>query len=539
MTTQLAQSIIEHKSEISQAVLKHRIVVDIYCRVSTDDQENNTSLDGQEECGREFCKEHGFIVGLVHREVFTGYKYRERELLTLVRERYLSGKIRGVVVRTLDRLSRSQIHSAILMEEMEHKGITLYCVQEAIDDTPMGKFARMILAFVAEMEREKIMDRTMTGRVSMARQGAFKEGPKPLYGYKWHDGEKKDYRVIDEFHADVCRWIHEQFDQGKGPRALLREVVEKDPARKWTRGAIHQILSDPRRTGKDAQAFTRHQPGAKKPFEAVDLPEGTYPEIIDPALFARNQERLSINRAEATRQCKEPERFLLRAGYIKCELCGCTMHVNASKSRSAPIYFCSEGPHSNTVNSEKIDALVWGYMVQLSDEIELIERAIRLATNNNASLREIAAIERSIVNSQKKIEQYTEDIANPTLKGAARDVILGLLNDEYANLQIKQEEKSLVEAGIIDMERLAAEAEKIFAWCKTVKCSREELSYQQKRDFLRILGIKVFIDKSDKRREDLVWRIEASLPEIQGLIMSSTYKNSSVASVTHISTCYP
>ncbi len=95
-----------------------------------------------------------------------------------------------------------------------------------------GKFTRMILAFVAEMEREKIMDRTMTGRVSMARQGAFKEGPKPLYGYKWHDEQKKDYRVIDEFQADVCRWIHEQFDKGKGPRALLREVVEKDPNRK-------------------------------------------------------------------------------------------------------------------------------------------------------------------------------------------------------------------------------------------------------------------------------------------------------------------
>lgn len=515
-------------------------VVDIYCRVSTDIQEDNSSLDEQEADGRAYCQANGLVVGLIHREVWTGYQYRERGKLALMRERYRDGKIQGVVIRTLDRLSRSQVHNAILMEEMEHHKVMLYCVKEAIDDTPMGKFTRMILSFVAEMEREKIMDRTMTGRVSMAKQGAFKEGPKPLYGYKWHDEQSKDYRVIDEKPAEVCRWIHEQFDKGKGPRALLREVVEKDPSRRWTRGAIHQILSDPRRTGKDARAFTRHLPGAKKPFEAVDLPEGTYPEIIDPVLFARNQERLSFNRAEAARQCKEPERFLLRAGYVKCELCGCTMHVNASKSRSAPIYFCGDSGHSNTVNAEKIDALVWGYMVQLSDEIELIERAIRLVTNNNASLREIAAIERSIVNSQQKIEQYTEDIANPALKGAARDVILGLLSDEYTNLQIKQEEKSLVEAGIVDIERLAAEAEKILAWCKTVKEAREELTYQQKRDFMRLLGIRVLIDKSDKRREDLIWRIEATLPEIQELIMSNTYKAySAVASVTHMSTCYP
>lgn len=89
------------------------------------------------------------------------------------------------------------------------------------------------------------------------------------------------------------------------------------------------------------------------------------------------------------------------------------------------------------------------------------------------------------------------------------------------------------------MERLSIEAEKILTWCKTVKEAREELSYQEKRDFLRILGIKVFIGKSDKRREDLLWRIEANLPEIQELIMSSTYKRESADSVMHLSTCYP
>ena len=127
------------------------------------------------------------------------------------------------------------------------------------------------------------------------------------------------------------------------------------------------------------------------------------------------------------------------------------------------------------------------------------------------------------------------------MKGAARDVILGLLSDEYTNLQIKQEEKALVEAGVIDMEPLAAETDKILAWCKTAKEAREELSYQEKRDFLRILGIKVFIDRSDKRKrqEVLIWRIEASFPEVQEIIMSNAYKNESAASVTHISTCYP
>ena len=86
------------------------------------------------------------------------------------------------------------------MEEKEHYNITLYSVKEVIDDTPMGKFARMVRAFVAEMEREKIMDRTVTGKIIKAKEGKVVSGNKALYGCKWvHNvrGEL-DYLVLDE-----------------------------------------------------------------------------------------------------------------------------------------------------------------------------------------------------------------------------------------------------------------------------------------------------------------------------------------------------
>ena len=95
-------------------------IVDIYCRVITDPQEDNTSLDEQEAVSRAYCATNGLIVGQVHRETFSGYVYRERKELEAMRVRYRDGKIQGVVIRTLDRLSRCQVHNAILMEEMEH-----------------------------------------------------------------------------------------------------------------------------------------------------------------------------------------------------------------------------------------------------------------------------------------------------------------------------------------------------------------------------------------------------------------------------------
>ena len=53
-------------------------VVDGYTRVSTDPQEENTSFEEQERCIREYCIENGLVLGMIHRETWSGYQYRER-----------------------------------------------------------------------------------------------------------------------------------------------------------------------------------------------------------------------------------------------------------------------------------------------------------------------------------------------------------------------------------------------------------------------------------------------------------------------------
>ena len=307
-----------------------RIIVDIYCRVSTDPQEDNTSLDEQEAAGREYCREHGYIVGMVHRETFTGYEYRERKKLSLMRERYREGKIQGVVVRTLDRLSRSVVHNAVLMEEMEHYDTPLYCVKEDInsDDTKMNKFVRMILAFVADMEREKIMDRLLTGRVNKAKQGKVVSGIKPLYGWKWifkqeDDKLVRDYLVLDKDQTAVLRRAAQEYTDGDSfYRICDRFEAEGIPAPKgetWHPRTLRRILTDPRMTGQNVMIFTSNRNNkAKQHLEPVELPEGTYPRILSDELYAKVMERANTNAALATRNSRTPERFLLRAGFVHC-----------------------------------------------------------------------------------------------------------------------------------------------------------------------------------------------------------------------------
>src|SRR3712207_1616173 len=53
----------------------------VYVRVSTDKQEDNTSLDTQEAACRAYAAEHGYTVVGVWREVYSGARLHERPQL--------------------------------------------------------------------------------------------------------------------------------------------------------------------------------------------------------------------------------------------------------------------------------------------------------------------------------------------------------------------------------------------------------------------------------------------------------------------------
>lgn len=541
-------------------------VVDIYCRVSTDPQEDNTSLDEQEAVSRQYCAEHGLIVGEVWREVFSGYMYRERPDLDKMRARYREGKIQGVVIRTLDRLSRSQVHNAILMEEMEHYGATLYCVKENIDDTPMGKFIRMVLAFVAEMEREKIMDRTTTGRVNKAKAGKIVSGSKAPYGWDWlhHEEERADGKkeiwkevILHLEQVPVLQWCAEHYALGVPAYSLMRQLNDQTiPAEgtlayplmvalrevgvpwpppapdstEWNDRTIVRIISDPRLTGRNAKAFAYQRRKTKQPLDPVDLPDGTYPAIIDEELHQRIVERRESNRAEAVRASKHPEEYLLRAGFVRCGYCRGPMF--AIKHRKNYIYRCTHTnqSHYNVILSKPLDEQIWAWLQQLADHLDLIEQAVKLATSSDKVQRDSEAIKHSIATWKAKAANYLSDLDDASLVGDTRTAVRHALNNALKVIAQLEEEQAQIMAGLIDKERERQAYQDILDWCKQVKESREELTYQRKRDFLRMLGIVVVVTNEKPYYENMLYQVEIALPEIQELISPHVRVNSDASS---------
>src|SRR5437763_1637473 len=81
----------------------------------------------------------------------------------------------------------AQYATDVLIDEAEQAGARLEFVTEKFEDTAIGRFILAARAFVAEVEREKIAERTMRGKLERARSGRIPQAMgKGCYGYMYN-----------------------------------------------------------------------------------------------------------------------------------------------------------------------------------------------------------------------------------------------------------------------------------------------------------------------------------------------------------------
>jgi DNA invertase Pin-like site-specific DNA recombinase len=156
-----------------------------YCRVSSQEQVDGTSLQSQENQIRAYCAMKGIdlVAVLVDAGVSGGKPLAERpegSKLTIMVE---SGEVQAVVITKLDRGFRSASDCLNNVETWERRKVSLHILNlggTTIDtSTPTGKFFITVMAGAAELERNMIRERCNEGRKIRKAQG-FRIGEIPF-----------------------------------------------------------------------------------------------------------------------------------------------------------------------------------------------------------------------------------------------------------------------------------------------------------------------------------------------------------------------
>jgi site-specific DNA recombinase len=451
----------------------------LYVRVSSSIQADNYSLSRQEAECRQYATEHGYTVAdsQVYREVHTGAELYERPALTRLREAMKRGEVDALICYDLDRFSRKQVHIALLQDFCERAGVELLFSNFDFTKDATGQFLLNARVFAAELEREKIIDRTQGGMKARIASGKLGGRTRPLYGYTFRDASKGAYD-INEAEAAIVRQMFHAVTEGLSMHKVADQlnaagVPTPTGQGEWHAGSIRNLLRRDEYTGvararvdqntkKDGKRVRRRRPAD----EQVILPEGTIPPIVSREVFEQVQRRLERNKAEAVRNHRHPEDFLPRAGYIFCGYCGRAMRTRAECHNQRGVRYrrryVTTDSHDRTcpslsIDQEEIDAAVWRKIVMVRYNTDAVLAHIEQLRTDDPTKRDLAGVDRLLAEVAKKQTNIAKAIAMLDDDDAKLPLIAELRTLGQRKAELEHERAGIIERRAsweLDQERI-------------------------------------------------------------------------------------
>lgn len=144
-----------------------------YIRVSTDEQaDSGAGLEAQRASIKAECDRRGWELLRIYEDAASGKTINGRHGLAKALASLDNGGADALVIAKLDRLSRSLLDFAALMERAREKGWALVALDLGVDTTtPSGEMMANVLAVFAQFERRVIGQRTRDALAVKRAQG--------------------------------------------------------------------------------------------------------------------------------------------------------------------------------------------------------------------------------------------------------------------------------------------------------------------------------------------------------------------------------
>lgn len=446
----------------------------IYTRKSTDEglEKEFNSLDAQRESGENFIRsqQHEGWACLPDRYDdggFTGGNMDRPAVKRLMAD-IQAGKIDCVVVYKVDRLSRSLLDFARMMETFEKHQISFVSVTQQFNTThSMGRLTLNILLSFAQFEREIISERTRDKIAAARRKGKW-SGGMPLLGYDLDPRGSK--LIVNEDEAARVRAIFELYLAHQSLIATIQEIDQRGwvnkrwttrkgherGGRQFTKASLFKLLTNVAYLGK-----LRYK---------TEIHNGEHAALVDADVWQRVQSLLGRNGRTGGAAVRNKFGALLK-GILRCTACNCAMsptHSTKNGNKRYRYYVCTgaqkRGWHTcptKSIPAGELERFVVDQIKCIGRDPTLLHETIAQAQRQGHS--HLAALETERASLERDLNRWNAEIRK-LLAQVSPDASGTLTGDRLADLQDR----------IAGVERRATEVrEQVLALSRTIIDERE------------------------------------------------------------------
>ncbi|OGM61510.1 hypothetical protein A2961_04145 [Candidatus Woesebacteria bacterium RIFCSPLOWO2_01_FULL_39_21] len=496
-----------------------------YCRVSTERQKDEQTIEVQQRFIKEWAEQNNSIVVEWYLDDGWSGDTLERPELDRFREDANKESWEAAVFIDRDRLARTLAYQEFVIRELSDKYIEVIFINNPLATDPIQRSLQQVYGIFAEIERITIAERMRKGKIHKAKSGKL-VGHNAPYGYRYHPkvSDKDGYFEIYEPEAEIIRMIfHWVADESYSMRGVVRELYKrKIPSAKgkarWVKSSVERLLNREDYIGtsyynRRMAVVPRHPQkvnGYKKIKKSsrVVRPKEEWiaipvPPIIDKELFAKAHRRLRENQIYNWRN-KKYDYLLVNKIY-----CQCGSRRVGDGVKGHHYYRCAQRiykyPLPNKcdyegVNAEILDSMTWNKLVSLFAQKDLVKSQVlkwklsqhKIVSKSESELERLkSALERLTGEERRLVDAYRVNLISfGHFKESVQEI---KAKKETLELQAKElnETSPDEEVNLDSFEDI----------CETLFYSMRHADVSLKRDFIKRLIISIYVGE---RRKALV-----------------------------------
>lgn len=438
-----------------------------------------------------------------------------------------SGKIKRVIVYKLDRISRSILDFANMMEIFQKYSVEFVSSTEKFDtSTPIGRAMLNICIVFAQLERETIQKRVSDAYYSRNKRGLYMGGRIP-YGYRLK------HTVVDNICTSMYEEVPEESEQlkliysmyaepsnslGDIIRYLNEKGIKHLRGSSWNTARLSELIRNPIYVKADIDVYNFFKSQGADIYNPVSdftgdhgcyLYKGTmsttrkqYDLTNKEVVLAPHKgfipseiwlacRRRCLDSRQSTQTYKAKNSWL--TGKIKCGNCGYALVVRKSKTKWGRYFVCSQSGHTGKCSGTKSTLyadVLEDYLAKVICD-KLSEFRILYDQKETQNIFEITQNKIRLTKIEEEIDEVLSKV------GDANSILMNYINDKIIRLHAErialQQKVNLLSCSKVGKGKIEDHAKK---W--------RDLSFEDKKKIVDIL-IEVITIANGKM--EIKWKI--------------------------------